>query len=218
MAKMYSGTWSSFTSEQIEDVLSGLEGALSDLHIVWGNVPGRTSPGWIFYLGDSTDNHVAFFQIGNKLYEYAGNGNSLIFGGNVSTSSSKCRIVGTERAVAFTNIDANGVSRLGFVITEDSEGDICTIIAGGTRQISNCPLVVPRNAAYLTEIQYGGTTTTDFNCVALNRFPVPSFSKGVRCTPYVAFAHATMEMADGEVFLNGKNWYCLGGCWYLYDI
>lgn len=218
MAKMYSENWSSFTDEQFADILSGLDGALSDLHIVWGNVPGRTSPGWIFYIGDSTDNTVAFFQIGNKLYEYADNGNSKIFGGNVNSASSRCRIVGTERAVSFTNIDANGVSRYGLCITEDSEGGICTIIAGGTRQISNFPIIVPINNAYLNEIQYGGTTTTDFNCVALNRFPVPSFGNGVRCTPYVAFAHATMEMADREVFMNGKNWYCIGGCWYLYDI
>lgn len=220
MALVRSVAWGSLTKAILDEAFEFAGGKLATIHAESGAVSGYVG-GWILYVGDGTDNRIAGFALGgssDRCYVNANANDSTTVGSGYSWASTNVRVVATKHAVAIMNIDANGCSKMGVVITTDSNNDLCCVVCGSDAQTLANPAVVPRDLMYTAKVQYMASTATNFGATALSKIPVPSFDGNARWLPNVCFAHATQYQVDGSVMLNQKTrFYCVGGSWFIND-
>ena len=213
--------WNQLSTAAIDAAFTYAGGTLATIHAETGAASG-TVTGYIFYVGSGTTNRIAGFAIGgssNKCFVNArAQSSGADFGGSASKASDNVRIIATKSAVAIMNIDANGVSKMGVVLSTDNNGNLCAIVCGADQQTLANPAVVPRDALYTSKVQYVATSNTDFGSTALSFIPVPSFDGSSKFLPKVLFANATQYVVDGSVKLNDDaKFYCVGGSWFLDD-
>lgn len=212
--------WSQLTATVFDAAFAHAGGTLATIHADVGAASG-TVTGFIFFVGDGTTNRIAGFAIGganakcfvNARSQSSGND----FGGSAAKASDNVRIVATKSAVAVTNIDANGVSKMGIIFTTDNNGNLCCVLCGDDLQTLANPAIVPRDSLYTSKIQYVATTNNEFGATALALIPVPSFDGSAKYLPACAFAHAVQYLIDGSVTLGNQFWYSIGGSWYILD-
>ena len=218
MATVQTLAWGSVTKAILDEALT--TAGLTGLHAESNAVPGTFVTGWNFHTGEgTTDNLVAWFGLGggsDRCYTGASGGAAEI-GANYGWASTNVRIVATGSAFAIMNIDANGASKIGTIITKDNAGSLCCITCGADAQSLNSPAVVPWDAQYTAKIQYAATASNAFGCTSLAYIPVPSFDGTAKYLPTVCFAHAVQHTTDGKLSLNNVPYYNLGGAWFLRD-
>ena len=220
MALVQTTTWANLTQAMLNNAFTYAGGTLATIHAETGAAPGTTVTGWCFYVGEGTTSQIGAFAIGgssNKCFASALSAAGSAFGGSAGKASDTVRVVATKTAVAIMNPDANGVSKMGLVISKDNAGALCSVVIGADSATLDDPAVVPWNAAYTTKIQYMVSASRDFNCTSIAKIPVPSFDGTARYLPSVSFAAATQFCEDGKVTLNNLTYYNLGGAWFLRD-
>ena len=213
--------WNQLSTAAIDAAFTYAGGTLATIHAETGAASG-TVDGFVFYVGEGTTNRIAGFAIdraSNKCFVNArAQSAGSDFGGSYAKASNNVRVVATKSCVAVTNVDADGVSKMGIVFTTDSNGNLCTVLCGADAQTLANPAVVPRDALYTSKVQYVATSNTDFGSTALSFIPVPSFDGSSKFLPKVLFANATQYVVDGYVKLNDDaKFYCIGGSWFLDD-
>lgn len=211
MAIIYTGTWSSFTQEQFEDVISHSNGILKNLHVIWDTYPGLYYSGWIFCLGEGTDTKIAAYCVTENNYACGYAGNGLTYGAYARYfNMQKCKLMTTGSAISMTSITNDGLSRIGMVIALDSTGDVCVISSKDAQDIRNGPCIVSRDDKYQIAT-FNGNTSDSFGQITLENIPSPWVYSPPRKLVDVYFASTNPTIGDGPVQHDNERYYCIGG-------
>lgn len=216
-------------------ILNGDDGALAyagltGMHAEAGAHPGTTIDAILIYSGEgTTGNLLASFALGGSgsrcFCGVSPNGGPTMYGASEGWHSTNVKIVATSTAIALMNPDANGVSKIGVLLTKDmaaSTTDASKRVVGLTPTSAGAnlasPAVVPVDPLYSSVVNYSATTSLAFGCTTLAKIPAPSFDGTARYLDTVLFAHAAQYAVDGAVTLNNIRYYSIGGAWLLRDI
>lgn len=216
----------------LTDILNGTDGALAyagltTMHAEAGAI-GNVGAVWIYNGAGTEGNYLAAFALGGSsdrcFVRLSSDGGTSLIGTEESWHSTNIKVIATRHAVAITNPDSYGVSKIGLVITQDRAADTAdtskrvvglTVTAAGKNLAD--PAVVPVDPLYTTAISYTATTSLAFGCTTLAKIPTPTFDGTARYLDTVCFAHAAQFTVDGSVTLNNVKYYSIGGSWYLRD-